>query len=379
MQTSLSSRVSLSAFLTVLAVLVTGLHAQQAPQAGPAPAKVTVEPARMTLPLGEKGTFTATVTDAQGRPLEQRVTFFSSARRSARINAATGEVEALGPGTFTITARVAAAPGGATVETKVEVIIPFPAVSALTYENVPTRLYQHTTLRPNVRIDDVDGGVRTDIVAKLTSSNPSVIQVTPLGLLKVTGTGSATITATAEGVSRPLEVTAVSNPATSVRLTVNAPNSGTPRTGDVLHVSAQALNAQGGAIEDMPIEYSFRARTVDHDLGSASSGLITEDGRFVADLPGEYTLIATAGNTVASETVAIAPRDIQKMVEVVGRGRVADRKTSDLWVWTAPNGKDYAVTGTWGADGMRSSGISPTPRTSCRPRRFVWTPGRSTT
>src|SRR5690606_2755953 len=32
-------------------------------------------------------------------------------------------------------------------------------------------------------------------------------------------------------------------------------------------------------------------------------------------------------------------------------GRVADRKTSDLWVWTAPNGRDYAVTGTWGADG----------------------------
>jgi hypothetical protein len=123
------------------------------------------------------------------------------------------------------------------------------------------------------------------------------------------------------------------------------------RTGDVLRFDAVAIDASGGEGVDVPVEFSFRAKTVDDKLGSASSGLITEDGRFVADLPGEYTVMASAGHVVASETVSIAERGIRKMPEVVGRGRVADRKTSDLWVWTAPDGRDYAVTGTWGADG----------------------------
>jgi hypothetical protein len=62
-------------------------------------------------------------------------------------------------------------------------------------------------------------------------------------------------------------------------------------------------------------------------------------------------IMASAGDVVAAQTVAIEPRGIRKMIEVVGQGRVADRKTSDLWVWSAPNGRDYAVTGTWGAEG----------------------------
>ena len=36
---------------------------------------------------------------------------------------------------------------------------------------------------------------------------------------------------------------------------------------------------------------------------------------------------------------------------MLGQGPVRDRHTSDLWVWEAPDGRDYAMTGTWGADG----------------------------
>ena len=50
----------------------------------------------------------------------------------------------------------------------------------------------------------------------------------------------------------------------------------------------------------------------------------------IADLPGEYTIIASAGNHVAIQTVWVEPRNVKKLVEIVGQGRVADRKTSDL-------------------------------------------------
>jgi hypothetical protein len=199
-----------------------------------------------------------------------------------------------------------------------------------------------------MRIDDHAGGVRTDITAALSSSNPQVVQVTPLGLLKIVGVGSADLTAAAEGVSKTATLRVVENPTAAIRLTAGALEA---RTGDVVHFTATPLDASGAPVADVPVEFSFRARTTDHELGSASSGLITEDGRFVADLPGEYTIMASAGGVAATETIAVAPRNMQKMIEIVGRGRVADRKTSDLWVWTAPNGRDYAVTGTWGADG----------------------------
>ncbi|MEZ5317179.1 MAG: Ig-like domain-containing protein [Vicinamibacterales bacterium] len=337
------------AAVAALALISPAIRAQEAaaPQE-PAAARVVLEPARLTLPIGQTATIKATVQDADGRPVQRPVIFFSSSRRSASVGATTGVVEALAPGSFTITARVAGVNGGPPVEARLELTIPHPPVAALTFLNVPARVYQHTVIRPDVRIDDRSGGVRTDITATLTSSDPAVVQVTPLGLLRMVGTGTATLTASAEGVTAPRAVTVAANPTTAVRLNAGAT---AVRTGDVVPFTATALDARGQPIADMPIEYTFRARTVDHALGSASSGLITPDGRFVADLPGEYTIVASAGDIMTSATIAVSPRNIQKMVEVVGRGRVADRKTSDLWVWTAPNGRDYAVTGTWGADG----------------------------
>ena len=317
---------------------------------------ITVEPAQITLPLGEKVTLTATVKDAAGNVLDRPVLFFSLGRRAVSVNASSGEVEALRPGQYEILARVPAedAEGGggrggeAAAELRIPVTIPHPAVASIEFVDMPASYYGDTRLRPEIVLHDVLGGTRTDISAALTSSDPGVVEITDFGLLRFVGAGNATVTARAEDVTETLEITVADNPAAWVTLEASAADA---RTGDVLHLTATARDAQGNAIPDMPIEYTFRSRTVDHANGSASSGLITDDGRFVADLPGEYTVMATAGNRVAIESVWIEPRGVRRMVEIVGRGRVADRKTSDLWVWTAPNGRDYAVTGTWGAEG----------------------------
>jgi len=47
----------------------------------------------------------------------------------------------------------------------------------------------------------------------------------------------------------------------------------------------------------------------------------------------------------------IEPRNMAREIELVGHGAVRDRATSDLWVWEGVDGKDYAITGTWGAEG----------------------------
>ena len=337
-----------------VALVLVSLPAVAQEQAG-ASVQLTIEPAEVVLQVGEKVTLTATVKDADGNVLDRPVLFFSQARRSVSVGASDGEVEALRPGEFFLMARVPAegdgAGGGrggaAAAELRIPVTIPFPAVTSIEV-NVPGTLYADTIIRPGIVIHAADGGVRTDIEAELSSDNPSVIEVTALGLLKMVGPGSATVSAGAEVITEALRLTVEDNPTVAVQLEASATEA---RTGDVIHLDAIALDGGASVVADMPIEYTFRARTVDHDLGSASSGLITEDGRFVADLPGEYTIMASAGNTVATASVSIEPRNARRMLEVVGRGRVADRKTSDIWVWSAPDGRDYAVTGTWGAEG----------------------------
>ena len=85
--------------------------------------------------------------------------------------------------------------------------------------------------------------------------------------------------------------------------------------------------------------------------GPAATGQINEQGHFVAEEPGLYTIMATSGPHMARTQVRIEPRDVSAEIEVVGRGTVRDVHTSDLWVWEGVDGRDYAITGTWGGNG----------------------------
>ena len=87
----------------VLLMAAAPVVAQQQEQAT---IQLTIEPAELTLALGEKTTLTATVRDAAGNIVDRPVLFFSQARRAVSVNASTGEVEALRPGDYLLTARV---------------------------------------------------------------------------------------------------------------------------------------------------------------------------------------------------------------------------------------------------------------------------------
>ena len=101
----------------------------------------------------------------------------------------------------------------------------------------------------------------------------------------------------------------------------------------------------------MPVAFSVRAMP-DDTLGNAATGQITADGRFVAEKPGLYAITATCG--AASDTFVLRwdeRFDTSRKLVKVGHGPVLDVHTSDLWVWEGADGRDYCVTGTWGANG----------------------------
>ena len=180
------------------------------------------------------------------------------------------------------------------------------------------------------------------------STNPSVASVTPHGLLVLGSSGAATITASAESVSGSVDLVVGENPATRIELEADAEE---VRTGDVVWFEARALDASGAALPEYPMQFAVATRTPDNLIAPGAPAFVEPDGAFVAERAGLHTVVARGGGLTARRSVRAVPRDIRKDWEVVGRGPVRDRHTSDLWVWEGLDGRDYAITGTWGADG----------------------------
>jgi len=179
----------------------------------------------------------------------------------------------------------------------------------------------------------------------ISSDNESVAMISH-GKLMALKPGKATITASSEGKSTKLNVTIKENPAANIKIANTKTNI---RTGDVITLDAEALKANGSSV-DVPITYSFVAQPEDN-LGQGAEGQINQEGKFVANVPGTFILTARAGSASADQVVQVKDRNVARDLEVVGHGQVFDVHTSDLWVWEGQDGRDYAITGTWGANG----------------------------
>ena len=181
---------------------------------------------------------------------------------------------------------------------------------------------------------------------------PELFPSDATGILTALAPGNVTVTATtAEGVSAQMELRIDANPARSLELTASRDEA---RTGDVIHFEALARDGEQRTVAEAPIRYTLQAwsdPSRPETVGAGAPAQVTPDGRFVAEQAGLYTVVAMSGSLVAEQTVRITPRNVKKRIEFVGHAPVRDRVTSDLWVWEGVDGRDYAVHGTWNADG----------------------------
>ena len=335
----MSCRSVLAAVSVVVACLVVAVS--------PAAAQsLEIEPASPTLQVGQSQQLEAFYVSADGERMRDTTVVFY-ARSDAAPTSRTGEVTAEAPGTHEI---IALRPGTETQDRiikRISVTVPQPAVAEIVFDAPPAQVYAGTQVPLSVRAMTAMDREREDVTVQVESSDPEVATVDQLHRIDAQAPGRVTITARAEGHEATTTVEVMENPVASLTLSGGADSA---RTGDVLDFAATARTEAGTAVGDAPIQYAVRT---DHTepIAPGATAEIGSDGRFVAEDAGQYTVVATSGSHTATHTVTVTPRDLNGSIEVLDHARVANVHTSDLWVWEAPDGRDYAITGTWGGDG----------------------------
>jgi hypothetical protein len=261
-----------------------------------------------------------------------------------------GDVKAFQAGTFTAVATSVAAPGSPPVTLNIPVKVTWPALTRLTIAAEPGRLYTGSTLAHTVKGFHADSSERRGVVVTWRSSSPTVASVDRFGNVTGLKTGAVTITAESEGVTTQQRYSVAQNPVATIDMGIKESSI---RTGDVVHLVATARRANGTPVSDAPITWSYTYTPDDSIVpGGVQGGPgIIGYGRFAANYPGRFTILAQSGPATARTVIAVAPRDVRRRITVTSRGTIHDTHTSDLWPWTGKDGRDYCLVGTWGGDG----------------------------
>jgi len=346
---------------------------------------VEVEPRALELRVGQTAQLRALVRDGNGDVVADAVLVYYSLAPAAVSVTPEGVVEAHKPGQHSVVVLLPAETGVARDlygdqalgrRTTVAVKVLRSALTRLQILGESTVVAGTTAALSAVVVDEA--GNRSDARPQFTVSDPAVVEVVPFGstfagsadahpsyrrerpalfpgdvaaLVRGLAPGTVTITATDEGVRGMFELRVLPNPVRSLELVASREEA---RTGDVIRFNTVARGEGGRELPGAAVDFALEAwpdSNRPESLGAGAPAQITRDGRFVGEQPGIYTVVAMAGDRVARRSVRIVPRGVARQVEFVGLGAVRDRISSDLWVWEGVDGRDYAVTGTWNAEG----------------------------
>ena len=309
-------------------------------------------PDPISVVAGEKLQIKVIAIDGQGNKLGEGGIFYFPLRESGLVPTSgmeidsTGLIKAYQPGVYNLVVarRGLENESFARIYTKVTVT-PRP-VAKIEIDNIPQKVYEGASFQIDWHAYDAGGNEVKGKAISLVSNNTDILVVDDFNNMSALKTGSTVLTAKIDQVSTDFKVRVVKNPIAKIALEIDRQE---VRTGDVIRLKAQAWDKNGQPVKGVPFNYSFFSNVAEKASGGA--GVIDQDGKFVAEKPGTYTLMVTSGDRVAKQKVRVNNRFVNQKIELVGKGLITDKHTSDFWVWEGVDGKDYAVTGTWGADG----------------------------
>lgn len=164
-----------------------------------------------------------------------------------------------------------------------------------------------------------NGNPRSDVAVHWASDNSDVATVDAAGLVTGIKSGKAKLRANAEKASESITIEVIPDPVRSLAV---EPRSSNARTGDVIHFAARAVDESGTTMKKVPVRWAV----------SGAGAMIEADGGFVAERPGTYVVTAASGEHTAVASVVVAPRNVERAVEIVGRAPVKDFQAAEQWV-----------------------------------------------
>lgn len=295
---------------------------QQPAQA--AAGRIDVTPERPEVRVGQSLQLRAAVFDAAGKPVPGAKVIWFGARFNGTVDS-TGLVRGGFRGHLDIVA-MATIPGNqrVTATTRVAVIAGPPVKIDLRPTSVTLPVGGRLTLAGTPLSSDND--TRTDPII-YASANPRVASATPQGLILAVGPGKTVITGTAGSATATVAVQVVPNTVASLAI---APGSRAALTGEVVRFTASPKDRSGRMVDGLTPRWLVAA------VGSTGSAVIDEDGAFVADEQGVYTVTALVGTESADAVIRVTPRAVGRGIEVVGRVPLPVKGAE---IWIHPDGK----------------------------------------
>ena len=300
----------------------------------PAAGRVEFAPAHPVMTVGDTLRMSAKAFDASGTPINRPVVqWFAAVFEFQGTVDSTGLVTAGAVGQIVVSAVIRSAAGGRPIVGTLAIPIEAPPANRIDVSPALGTLMAGQSASLAATPISSNGDPRRDLIT-WTSSRPVVATVSARGRVTAMAPGITTITARAGKAESAMPVTVVPNTIATLTL---APATASARTGDVIRFKAEAADRKGAAVKGVMTEWSITPGT----------GEIGPDGAFVAEEPGSYRIVATAGNHVVTAAVEVRPREANRPAEVVGRVPIGMLATE---FWLHPDGK-HGYLGTVGFGG----------------------------
>jgi trimeric autotransporter adhesin len=259
-------------------------------------ATVAITPPTSSVVVGASTQLTATVRDASGATLPDRLVGWSSSDDATAIVSSTGRVNGIKPGTVTITASSEGKSGTATVT-----VTPAPvATVTVTPPTASLSVGQTTPLTAELR--DESGTVLTGRTIAWSTSSASVATVSQTGVVTATGAGTATITATSEGKTGTATVTVTAVPVATVTV---APTSLPLQVGQTGTLTATTRDASNNVLT---------GRTIAWSSSNTNVATVSDAGVVTAVAPGSATITATSEGKSGTATVSVTAVPVASVV-----------------------------------------------------------------
>ncbi len=309
---SSSGRVrALSLGSTRIDATVDGVTASANISVVPAPvATVRVTIASASIAVGSTTTATVLTLDAAGNVLPGRAVVWSSSNVDVATVSATGEVRAVGIGTATITVTSEGVSGSATIT-----VSPIP-VGTVRVTLPDSSLTVGQTVTGTAEVRSAGGAVLPGRVVTWSSSDTLVARVSATGVVTGRGVGSATITATSEGVSGSVAISVAPAPVASIAL--SAPDSSLIRF-DTIQVTAVLRDAANNVLT---------GRTIAWSSSNTSVATVSSTGRVIASGIGSATITATSEGVSRTLALTVAPAPVATIAVTLGSSSVQAGNTT---------------------------------------------------